>query len=98
MRAIPRVSSYTNTLSNDGKTLNTSAPKQSKPDYSRRNFNDVESKTGMKGPRVVGNEFEDLLGGFKKTQGDNYAGTTKSIAQLRKEELVRNDLFLTLYL
>lgn len=93
--SIPRVSSYS-TFSSDNKSgsktstanINRSQPGQSnKPNYSRSNFGDAPSATGVKAPRVVGNEFEDLLSGFKKTPTD--ANQNKSIAQMRKDELVR---------
>lgn len=85
--SIPRVSSY-NTFPNESKNPKTNVKnvsKEQKPDYSRINFNNVAPSTGIKAPRVNGNEFEDLLGGFKKTQTDT---NPKSIAQLRKEDLV----------
>lgn len=96
--SIPRVSSYSNSFTNEIKLTTatassstrpsptTSAPK--KPDYSRSNFNDLSSNnTGVRAPKMVGNEFEDLLGGFKKATPTDIG--TKSISQLRKEELVR---------
>lgn len=92
--SIPRVSSYS-TFSSDNKSgsktstanINRSQPGQSnKPNYSRSNFGDAPSATGVKAPRVVGNEFEDLLSGFKKTPTD--ANQNKSIAQMRKDELL----------
>lgn len=92
--SIPRVSSYS-TFSSDNKNgsktstanMNKNQPNQSnKPNYSRSNFSDAPSGTGVKTPRMVGNEFEDLLSGFKKTPNDT--NHNKSIAQMRKEELV----------
>lgn len=89
--SIPRVSSYT-TFSNENKNssvnnvnANRTAAQSNKPNYSRSNFGDIPSTTGVKTPRMQGNEFEDLLGGFIKTPLD---ANPKSIAQLRKEELV----------
>ncbi len=77
--SIPRVSSYTTFPTANG----------SKPDYNRNNFADIptvnSNTTGTSNARVVGNEFEDLLGGFKPAQSD--CGT-KSIGQLRKDEMV----------
>lgn len=91
--SIPRVSSCNNFPEDtkNSKLNNTSnTPKQTRPDYSRHNFEEVTSKTGIKGPKIAGNEFEDLLSGFKKTSPDN--SSAKSIGQIRKEELV-NFLF-----
>lgn len=86
--SIPRVSSCNN-FPEDAKNskLNnvSNVPKQTKPDYSRHNFEEVTSKTGIKGPKIAGNEFEDLLSGFKKSSPEN---SSKSIGQIRKEELV----------
>lgn len=79
--SIPRVSSYTTFPTANG----------SKPDYNRTNFADIptvnSNTTGTSNARVVGNEFEDLLGSFKRAQSD--CGT-KSIGQLRKDEMVIN--------
>lgn len=96
--SIPRVSSYS-TFSSDSKNgsktstanMNKNQGNQSnKPNYSRTNFSDAPSATGVKTPRMVGNEFEDLLSGFKKAPTDT--NQNKSIAQMRKEELVCDDL------
>ena len=82
--SIPRVASYS--------TFQTTNPL--KPDYSRTHF-DVKtgnsSNTSTTNPKTFGNAFEDLLGGFKPTQNES---TTKSIGQIRKEEMVYifNDL------
>lgn len=87
--SIPRVSSY-NTFNDKNASNANAAPNSttanSKPNYSRSIFGDIPSTTGVKTPRMVGNEFEDLLGGFKKTTPVD--SNPKSIAQLRKEELV----------
>ena len=81
--SIPRVASYSTF-----QTPNLSSSQTGKPDYSRTYFdvktNVTNSATSNK---VFGNEFEDLLGGFKPTLSDN---TSKSIAQMRKEEMVCN--------
>lgn len=102
---IPRVYSYT-TFSNENKNSCTEKSNMNrdnttasyKPNYSRTNFNDISAATGVKTPRMQGNEFEDLLGGFIKSQPDN----PKSIAQLRKEELVfiefEHDFFILNYI
>lgn len=59
----------------------------SKPDYSRHNFTEITSNhTGLRGPKVNGNEFEDLLGGFKKKS--NESNIPKSLAQIRKQDMV----------
>lgn len=71
------------------------------PNYSRSFF--TESKPGPTGgacnggtgigSKVAGNAFQDLLGGFTKTQSDWSAPQpTKSMGQLRKEELVSSGL------
>ena len=78
---IPRVSSFTTFQTANG----------SKPDYNRNHFvetpNINNNNNNTNNARVVGNEFEDLLGfeGFKRTQNDL---GNKSIAQLRKDEMV----------
>ena len=75
--SIPRVASYS--------TFQTANPL--KPDYSRTHF-DVKNNpnnTSTSNAKTFGNEFEDLLGGFKPTQNDS---TNKSIAQMRREEMV----------
>lgn len=65
-----------------------------KPDYRRSNFGDLSSGTpgssngtGLKGPKVVGNEFEDLLGGtgFNVKRPD---AQPKSISAMMKKDLV----------
>lgn len=97
--SIPRVSSYSNSFTNDTKPTTATAASSSsstrpspttaapsKPDYSRSHFSDLSSAgTGVRAPKMAGNEFEDLLGGFKKAPTDT---GTKSISQLRREELV----------
>ncbi|KAJ6224835.1 hypothetical protein RDWZM_003380 [Blomia tropicalis] len=90
--SIPRVSSYTSFPADSSKITNAnnlnqlpSTSASTKPNYSRSNFSDIPSTTGIK-TRVVGNEFEDLLGGFIKTPTET---NPKSIAQLRKEELLK---------
>ena len=74
--SIPRVASYS--------TFQSTNPL--KPDYNRTHF-DVKTNPSNTtiNAKVVGNEFEDLLGGFKPTQNDS---TNKSISQIRKEEMV----------
>lgn len=91
--AMPRVLSF-NAFPNEAKTAkcqpeNKNQNKEQKSNYSRENFANINT-TGVSGPRVNGNEFEDLLGtGFKKAHADT---SPKSIAQLRKEEIVSSIL------
>lgn len=80
--SIPRVASYSTF-----QFPNVSASQTSRPDYSRTHF-DVKNSTATSASassKVFGNEFEDLLGGFKPSSADNMS---KSIAQMRKEEMV----------
>lgn len=88
--SIPRVSSC-NDFPDDTKTnkstTKTDQTKQTRPDYSRHNFDDIFSRTGLKTPRVNGNEFEDLLCGFKKSNPES--NTTKTMAQIRKAEMLK---------
>ena len=59
----------------------------SKPDYSRSNFTDMPNQSSTSsGPKVLGNEFEDLLSGFpKRPQPEN---TNKSLAEMKKQDMV----------
>lgn len=79
--SIPRVSSFTTFQTSNG----------SKADYNRNNFVEtqpnVSNNKNTSNARVVGNEFEDLLGGFKPTLND---GGNKSIGQLRKDEMLKD--------
>ncbi|CAG2114414.1 unnamed protein product, partial [Medioppia subpectinata] len=76
---IPRVNSYS--------TFQTANPP--KPDYNRSNFNEVKNTTTSTAcnAKVMGNAFEDLLGGFKPTQNET---TNKSISQMRDEEMLKD--------
>lgn len=107
--SIPRVASFNN-FPEDSKTNKSSATttttsastttnyqtKPIRPDYSRHNFDDIFSRTGLKTPRVNGNEFEDLLCGFKKTNPDNNNNANKTMAQIRKAEMVSQYFYLLL--
>nr|XP_027201464.1 cyclin-G-associated kinase-like [Dermatophagoides pteronyssinus] len=101
--SIPRVASFNNfpedskTNKGSATTTTTSAStttnyqtKPIRPDYSRHNFDDIFSRTGLKTPRVNGNEFEDLLCGFKKTNPDNNNNANKTMAQIRKAEMLKS--------
>jgi cyclin G-associated kinase len=87
-RAMPRVASL-NAFSSNGTNF--------KPDYNRSFFTDnskvPSNGTGMSG-KVPNNAFDDLLKGFTKGQAEWSAPTSsnqpKSMAQLRKEEMLRN--------
>ena len=85
--SIPRVASYS-TFQTSGNPL--------KPDYSRSHFdvkaNPSNASASASNARVLGTEFEDLLGGFKPSQNDT---TNKSIAQMRREEMVYNSYLKT---
>lgn len=72
--AIPRVNSY-----------NSFQSFQSRPDYNPNYFKENTSSTGT--AKAPGHEFDDLLakGGFQKFTVDN---TNKSLAQMKKEEMV----------
>lgn len=92
--SIPRVASF-NDFPDDSKTIKSTTAthhqttyqaKQTRPDYSRHNFDDIFPRTGLKAPRVNGNEFEDLLCGFKKNNPESNAN--KTMAQIRKAEMV----------
>lgn len=79
---IHRVSSY-NTFQNSNSNGN------NRPDYSRTHFNEINQQpaAAAQGVNAKINEdhFEDLLGGFKRSQNDN---SHKSMAQMKKEEMV----------
>ena len=77
-------SSSTNNFQRQTSTSNTNAA-SSKPNYSRSNFDEPKTSSKPK-PQDM---FEDLLGGFKRTEDSKESGT-KTIAQLRKEEMVRH--------
>lgn len=77
---IHRVSSY-NTFQNSNSNGN------NRPDYNRSHFSEVHQQPAAQGVNAKINEdhFEDLLGGFKRSQNDN---SHKTMAQMKKEEMV----------
>ncbi|RWS11543.1 cyclin-G-associated kinase-like protein [Dinothrombium tinctorium] len=81
-QGIPRVASYS--------TFQASS-NQSKPDYSRIHFAEVNTTTTPNCiPKCRGNEFEDLLQDFpRRPQTEN---TNKSMAELKKQELIKEGM------
>ena len=67
---------------------NSNSNGNNRPDYSRSHFNEINPQpAAAQGVNAKINEdhFEDLLGGFKRSQNDN---SHKSMAQMKKEEMV----------
>lgn len=68
--------------------INSSSNKQARPDYNRDYFKEPSS-SAANGPKLPEDAFGDLLGGFtKNSQNDWNKNGGKSMAQLKREEMV----------
>lgn len=62
--------------------------KQTRPDYNRAYFNEPPPSTSNGGPKLAEDAFGDLLGDFTKNTQSDWNKNGKSMAQLKREEMV----------